>query len=202
VRTLASGGGDDTVLLIPTANPDGVGGRHPCQLERRRRQPHPPTLSTAESRAIASVLAEYRPDVLNDLHEYRTEGARRVLTRGDSSYGGLVSAAIRRLSVELTHRWQERAIQAGGYATAPFSDAVAPRRTRRERRREARRRRASPRPRGAGRLGPKAARRRAAPLDRRDPADAPRARLRPRRRDSPRRPPLTSSQNDQPGTIP
>jgi predicted deacylase len=112
------------VLLIPNANPDGVaaGSRtnsSGVDVNRTHR-----SLGTAESRAIAAVLSSYRPDALNDLHEYSTAGERRVRTRGDSSYGERVPAAVRRLSIELTHRWQERAIEAGGYATAPYSQAV------------------------------------------------------------------------------
>jgi hypothetical protein len=125
-RDLAMSRTARTVLFIPTANPDGVAANTRANssgidINRTHR-----TLRTREARAIAAVMSSYQPDVLNDLHEYRAKGDRFVRTRGDRCYGPRVPRAIRRLSIELTHRWQEATLRRGGYATAPYSQQVIP----------------------------------------------------------------------------
>ena len=62
------------VLIIPRANPDGAENftrdlANGINLNRDHL-----LLSTPESRAIASVLNQYQPDVVLDSHEYSVAG--------------------------------------------------------------------------------------------------------------------------------
>ncbi|MEO6713865.1 MAG: M14 family zinc carboxypeptidase [Mycobacteriales bacterium] len=123
-RDLAFGINTQTVLFIATANPDGVaadtrGNASGADINRTHT-----TLSTLEARAISNVMAAYRPDVLNDLHEYQQPGARLVLTRNDATFGPAVSPTIKAYAVHLRHRYQEPAIEAGSYVTGPYPAGV------------------------------------------------------------------------------
>ena len=124
IRDLALGQSTQTVLFIPTANPDGVAATTRENAAGIDINTTHLTLSTPEARAIASVLAGYRPDVLNDLHEYRAPGAHLVLTRNDATYGQDIAPEIRAFGLHLRYRYQEPAIAAGGYATGPYPGPV------------------------------------------------------------------------------
>lgn len=123
-RDLAFGRSPLTMLVIATANPDGVaagtrGNATGTDINRTHA-----TLATPEARIIANVMAAYRPDVLDDLHEYQQPGARLVLTRNDATYGPAIPVTTRAYAVHLRHRYQEPAVRAGGYGTGPYPPGV------------------------------------------------------------------------------
>jgi predicted deacylase len=124
IRDLALSRSTQTVLFVPTANPDGVATNrreNAAGVDINRTYE---TLATPEARAITGVLASYRPDVLNDLHEYVAPGGRLVLTRNDASFGPEIAPVIRSFALHLCHRYQEPAIRAGGYGVGPYPGPV------------------------------------------------------------------------------
>lgn len=124
IRDLAVSASTQTVLFVPTANPDGVAADTRENGAGVDINTTYATLTTPEARAISSVLAAFRPDVLNDLHEYRAAGAHLALTRNDASYGPDIALDVKAFALHLCHRYQEPAIQAGGYGTGPYPGPV------------------------------------------------------------------------------
>lgn len=124
MRDLTLRGGAATALFVATANPDGVAATTRENAAGVDINTTYQTLATPESRAISSVLDAYRPDLLMDLHEYRAAGGRLVLTRNDVTYGSDISPAVAAFSRHLSHRFQEPALQRGGYDTGPYPGPV------------------------------------------------------------------------------
>ncbi len=93
--------GSSTLLIIPTANPDGLatGDRENANGVDVNRDHM--ALATPEASAIAAVVRDYKPDLVGDFHEYKDVGASRVLLSNPTTLHLNVDPRIRRLSSEL-----------------------------------------------------------------------------------------------------
>lgn len=111
--------GSSTLLVIPTANPDGLttddrGNANGQDLNRDHAE-----LSAPETRAIADVLRTYKPDLVADFHEYKEEGASAVLLGNPDTLHLNVDPSIRKLS-SLANAFAERALRSERYDTGLY----------------------------------------------------------------------------------
>ncbi|HEY0640871.1 MAG TPA: M14 family zinc carboxypeptidase [Pseudonocardiaceae bacterium] len=110
-----------TVLIVPTANPDGRaadtrGNAAGVDINRDHL-----ALATVEGRAHAQVLRDLRPDLVHDLHEFGV-----VPGLYDWHYLYLwprhldVSDRVHDLAVELSEAYVSPAVEAGGHTTSVY----------------------------------------------------------------------------------
>jgi len=118
-RDAVSDIGSSTLLVIPTANPDGLatGSRENADgvdINRDHTE-----LTTPEARAIASVMHDYKPDLLGDFHEYKEPGASEVLFSNPATLHLDVDARIKQLSSQL-NRYAVPVVDAARFETGLY----------------------------------------------------------------------------------
>lgn len=111
--------GSSTLLIIPTANPDGLttddrGNADGADINRDQME-----LATPEAEAIAAVIRDYKPDLVADFHEYKEEGAGEVLLANPDTLHLDVDPSIKQLSSRLND-YAVRALGAGRFATGLY----------------------------------------------------------------------------------
>ncbi|MDP9407200.1 MAG: DUF2817 domain-containing protein [Actinomycetota bacterium] len=109
-----------TVLIVPTANPDGFAhtNRHNANGVDVNRDHL--ALATPEARALAAVIRDYKPDLLGDMHEYQTSGASSVLFANPSKYHLNVDPQIGQLASTLHHSYAVPALTGAGFSTGLY----------------------------------------------------------------------------------
>lgn len=110
-----------TVLIIPTANPDGFARttRHNASGVDVNRDHL--ALKTPEARAIAGVIRDYKPDALGDMHEYSASGASSVLFAAADRLHRNVDSQIASLTNTLHVSYARPAVAAAGFTTGTYA---------------------------------------------------------------------------------
>ncbi|MBB2987075.1 M14 family metallopeptidase [Terracoccus luteus] len=116
-----------TVLVVPTANPDGRaadtrGNSDGIDINRDHL-----ALTTNEARAIAKIVRDYKPQVVHDAHEYG--GARDVYDRDLIRLWPRnlnVDKDVRALAVSLADDYIDPAVQSEGYTTGEYGIFYGP----------------------------------------------------------------------------
>ncbi len=123
-RDHANGTDATTVLIIPTANPDGFAAtsRHNASGADINRDHL--ALRTPEARAVAAVIRDYKPDVLGDMHEYSASGASRVLFGDPSKFHLNVDPQVTQLASTLHRSYAVPAVTAAGFTTGLYSSGT------------------------------------------------------------------------------
>jgi predicted deacylase len=120
-RDHASATDASTLLIVPTANPDGFAhtSRHNASGVDVNRDHL--KLASAEARALAAVVRDYKPDLLGDMHEYSASGASGVLF-GDPSKNHLnADPEITQLAGTLHRSYVVPALTGAGFTTGFYS---------------------------------------------------------------------------------
>lgn len=123
-RNHAAGTSATSLLVMPTANPDGTqaNSRYNASGVDVNRD-HSDTPQTPEARAIKYVQDTYRPDITLDMHEY-SDAHRLDGDRVEHSWSkGRAPAAIDALSYELVYTWIEPGLRGDGFLTGPYGDS-------------------------------------------------------------------------------
>lgn len=118
-RDAVSDGDGYSLLIIPTANPDGLAAGERENADGVDINRDHTELATPEARAIATVMREYKPDLLGDFHEYKEVGASQVLFSDPTKLDSDVDPRIRRFSSQL-YRYAVDALRAAGFETALY----------------------------------------------------------------------------------
>ncbi len=120
-RDHASATDATTLLIVPTANPDGFAytSRHNASGVDVNRDHL--KLATPEARALAAVTRDYKPDLIGDMHEYSASGATGVLLGDPSKFHLNVDPQIKQLAGTLHHSYVVPAVTNAGFSTGIYS---------------------------------------------------------------------------------
>lgn len=118
---------NSTVLVMPTANPDGRvadtrGNSEGVDINRDHL-----ALQTREGRAVARIVRDYSPQVVHDAHEYG--GAVDVYDRDLIRLWPRnlnVDTDVRRLAIELADDYIDPAVEGEGYTTGEYGILYGP----------------------------------------------------------------------------
>lgn len=118
---------NSTILVVPTANPDGRaadtrGNSEGVDINRDHL-----ALTTREARAIAKIVRDYKPQIVHDAHEYG--GAVDVYDRDLIRLWPRnlnVDNDVRRLAKELANDYIDPAVEAEGYTTGEYGIFYGP----------------------------------------------------------------------------
>ncbi|WP_407703872.1 M14 family metallopeptidase [Streptomyces smaragdinus] len=117
-----------TVLVVPTANPDGLAAGTRGNSENADINRDHIVLRTAEARAIAAVLRDRQPDIVYDLHEFLGDEpyyTRDLLTLWPRHPG--VDPAVRAASKSLARTDVRAAAERAGFTTGDYGIWIDPR---------------------------------------------------------------------------
>src|SRR4051812_4183386 len=124
----------ETLLIMPNVNPDGRAantrnnGQSPSRdVNRDYGCPLPPgtcvPFQTPEARAVRDVMAAYDPEVVLDLHEYSTQGARAMLFSRRSAYRH-GTEPVQALSDQVNLAAEQSVLQSTTVSGTPFTTGV------------------------------------------------------------------------------
>jgi hypothetical protein len=120
-RNHAASASTTTLLIIPTANPDGVAANTRENSTGADINRDHVRLDTREARVISRVLRDFRPPLVSDMHEYKTAGARAVLLKNRSFFPNTDSAIIKQIS-DANNLYLIPDLNAAGFATGFYDD--------------------------------------------------------------------------------
>lgn len=113
-----------TVLIIPTANPDGFARRTRHNASGVDINRDHLALKTPEARAIAAVIRDYQPDLLGDMHEYSASGASGVLFADAGRFHLNVDSQVVNLARVMDSSYARPAVVGGGFSTGTYSSGT------------------------------------------------------------------------------
>lgn len=119
-RDYANATDASTLLIVPTANPDGFAAtsRHNANGVDINRDHS--KLKTPEARALAAVMRDYKPDLLGDMHEYQSSGASQVLFGNSTTLHRNVDAQITQTTSVANDSYVIPAVRDAGFSTGIY----------------------------------------------------------------------------------